>query len=200
MQIGDISVIASATGIDTIGDFRPADVAAGGQGAPLVPMADYALFRSETHTRIMLNIGGIANITLLPAGCGPEHVRAFDTGPGNMLMDALVSLDATAGLRYDVDGAMAARGCVSQPLLDEMLQVKSASLLFCFFQVESFSSCRAVFHRFTVFSFDRGSTPSTHGHPPNQLVGMNLVSRIYRLSRPGIQPSALMIFSPHCAI
>lgn len=134
LQIGDISVIASATGIDTIGDFRTADVAAGGQGAPLVPMADYALFRSETHTRIMLNIGGIANITLLPAGCGPEHVRAFDTGPGNMLMDALVSLDATAGLRYDVDGKMAARGCVSQSLLDEMLQVKSASLsLGCFF-------------------------------------------------------------------
>ena len=103
MQIGEAAVIAERTGIETIADFRPGDMAAGGKGAPLVPFLDYQLFRHPEHARIALNIGGIANITVIPANAKPEDVIAFDTGPGNMVMDAVAP-------PFDRDGERARAG------------------------------------------------------------------------------------------
>lgn len=122
LQIGDPSVIAERTGVTTVADFRTRDMAAGGQGAPLVPLVDYLLFRSDGAGRAMLNIGGIANVTLLPAGCGPDEVLAFDTGPGNMLVDALVDVFTSGARSYDADGALAASGQVSGALLEQLMQ------------------------------------------------------------------------------
>ena len=119
LQIGDPSVIAQRTGVVTVGDFRPADMARGGQGAPLVPYVDYLLFRSETVRTGLLNIGGISNMTVLPAPARPEDVVAFDTGPGNMVIDALA--DALTGNPMDRDGHLARSGSVSQELLDGLL-------------------------------------------------------------------------------
>jgi anhydro-N-acetylmuramic acid kinase len=108
LQIGDPSTIAQLTGIVTVGDFRTADMAVGGQGAPLVPYFDYLTFRSKTKNRLLLNIGGIANVTALPKNCSIRDVMAFDTGPGNMIVDALMS--RWYGKRYDTGGRMALRG------------------------------------------------------------------------------------------
>lgn len=114
MQIGEAAVIAERTGIETIADFRAADMAAGGKGAPLVPFLDYQLFRHPERARIALNIGGIANITVIPANASPEQVIAFDTGPGNMIMDALAP-------PFDRDGARARAGKVNAALLERLL-------------------------------------------------------------------------------
>src|SRR5574340_339700 len=97
-------------------------MAAGGQGAPLVPYADYALFRSATKTRAVQNVGGIANVTLLPAGGGVDDILAFDTGPGNMVLDAVVTRLSGGAQSYDRDGAWAARGVVEEVLLAELMQ------------------------------------------------------------------------------
>lgn len=110
LQLGDISVIAKQTGRPVIGDFRTADIAVGGQGAPLVPYADFILFRDVTKGRIAQNIGGIGNCTAIPAGASPEQVVAFDTGPGNMLIDQAVYTLSQGAASYDKDGAWAARG------------------------------------------------------------------------------------------
>jgi anhydro-N-acetylmuramic acid kinase len=114
MQIGEAAVIAARTGVQTIADFRPSDMAAGGNGAPLVPFLDYQLFRHPERARIALNIGGIANITVIPANAQPEDVIAFDTGPGNMVMDALAP-------PFDSDGKGARAGRVNEGLLGELL-------------------------------------------------------------------------------
>ncbi len=115
LQIGDPSALATLTGIPTVGNFRIADMAAGGQGAPLVPYFDWLTFRSKTSGRILLNIGGIANITVLPKGCTAEDVFAFDTGPGNMVVDALMK--HFYGRRFDRDGRVASRGNIIPALL-----------------------------------------------------------------------------------
>lgn len=114
LQIGEAAVIAARTGIETIADFRPSDIAQGGKGAPLVPLLDYRLFRHPERARIALNIGGIANITVIPANARPEDVIAFDTGPGNMIMDALAP-------PFDRDGERARAGRVNQGLLEQLL-------------------------------------------------------------------------------
>ncbi len=114
MQIGEAAVIAERTGIQTIADFRPSDMAAGGNGAPLVPFLDYQLFRHPELARVALNIGGIANITVIPANAQPDQVIAFDTGPGNMLMDAVAP-------PFDRDGGLARAGQVNAALLARLL-------------------------------------------------------------------------------
>ncbi len=121
LQIGEPSVIAARTGITTIGDFRPADIAAGGQGAPLVPFVDYFLFRDGRRGRIALNIGGIANITVIPRGAMLENVIAFDTGPGNMVLDALVRRATRGKLLFDRNAQIAMRGKLIPKLLDALL-------------------------------------------------------------------------------
>lgn len=120
-QLGDGSVIAVRTGVPVITDFRTADIAAGGRGAPLVPYVDYLLFHHRTRGRVVLNIGGIANLTAIPAGAGPNDVIAFDTGPGNMVVDVLAARRTRGRARYDRDGRMAARGHVNEQLLDDLL-------------------------------------------------------------------------------
>jgi len=121
LQIGEPAVIAARTGVDVVADFRAADMAAGGQGAPLVPYADYLLYRSPRLSRVSLNIGGIANITVIPAGARPDQVIAFDTGPGNMIIDAL-AVHFTGGRQScDRDGRIAASGHVNHQLLRELL-------------------------------------------------------------------------------
>jgi anhydro-N-acetylmuramic acid kinase len=122
LQIGEPSVIAARTSITTIGDFRPADMALGGQGAPLVPYADYLLYRHPKLGRISLNLGGIANITVLPRASKPSHVFAFDTGPANMLIDALVSHFTRGHRRFDENARLASQGCSIPALLDELLR------------------------------------------------------------------------------
>jgi anhydro-N-acetylmuramic acid kinase len=122
LQIGDGSVIAARTGITTVSDFRPADMALGGQGAPLVPFADYVLYRHPKIGRVSLNIGGIANVTVIPAGARPDQVFAFDTGPGNMLIDALVSHFTHGRQRFDEDARMARNGSINRPLMKALLQ------------------------------------------------------------------------------
>jgi anhydro-N-acetylmuramic acid kinase len=121
LQLAEPAVIAERTGIPVVADFRPADMAAGGQGAPLVPYVDYLLYRDETLGRVALNVGGIANITAIPPAAAPEQVIAFDTGPGNMVIDALVAQFSRGTMGYDRDGRMAASGAVNNGLLGELM-------------------------------------------------------------------------------
>jgi anhydro-N-acetylmuramic acid kinase len=122
LQIGDISVIAERTGIPTVGDFRPADMAAGGQGAPLVPFVDYLLYRDERVGRAALNIGGISNVTVIPPGARARDVFAFDTGPGNMIVDALVGWMTRGRAAYDRDSRIALSGRTNRELLMRLMR------------------------------------------------------------------------------
>ncbi len=122
LQIGEASVIAEALGCPVVSDFRVRDMAAGGLGAPLVPYTEFLLYRSEERTVALQNIGGIGNITLLPKACTMDQMVAFDTGPGNMVMDALAARLTGGRLRYDEGGRLAAQGRVSAPLLARLLQ------------------------------------------------------------------------------
>jgi anhydro-N-acetylmuramic acid kinase len=120
-QIGEAAVVAERTGIRTISHFREPDIAAGGQGAPLVPYVDYLLFRHRRISRVALNIGGIANITVIPAGAERADVIAFDTGPGNMIIDALVAHQTQGRQRYDRDGRIARGAKIHPRMLEAML-------------------------------------------------------------------------------
>jgi len=122
MQIGEAALVAVRTGITTIADFRPADVAAGGEGAPLVPAAHAWMFRHPRRGRAVQNLGGIGNVTYLPPGSGLDGVVAFDTGPGNILMDALVRRLTRGRQWFDVDGRRARRGRVDDALLQTRLR------------------------------------------------------------------------------
>lgn len=120
LQLGDPAVIAERLGVTVVSDFRPRDLAAGGQGAPLVPIADVLLFGDPTTSSVLLNIGGIANVTWVPRRAQLEGVVAFDTGPGVAVLDAVVrALDPAAA--YDVDGARAARGRAVGAVVDRSL-------------------------------------------------------------------------------
>ena len=122
LQIGESAAIAAIVGKPVVSDFRTADVAAGGHGAPLVPFVDFLLFRDPRVNRVALNIGGIANLTAIPAAATSESVFAFDTGPGNMVIDLLVQRRSGGVQRCDRGGRVAARGRVDGQLLDDLLQ------------------------------------------------------------------------------
>lgn len=119
-QTGEAAVIAARLGSPVVSDFRPADLAAGGKGAPLVPYLDYLFFRDARLGRIVQNIGGIANLTAIPAGATSDQIIAFDTGPGNMVIDAVT--EALYGKRFDRDGRIAASGRVLEPALRRLLR------------------------------------------------------------------------------
>ncbi len=121
LQIGEAAVVAERTGIQTISNFREPDIAAGGRGAPLVPYVDYLLFRHRRIGRVALNIGGIANITVIPAAANPDEIIAFDTGPGNMIIDALVAHKTKGRQRYDRDGRIAHRAHIHTRMLEAMM-------------------------------------------------------------------------------
>ncbi len=120
LQIGSGPMLATLLDVPVVYDFRSSDLVLGGQGAPLVPHVDYLLFRSEKENRVLLNIGGIANVTLLPRGCDADEVIAFDTGPGNMIIDGLMR--KFYGREFDEDGAVAGSGTVNVDLLSWMMQ------------------------------------------------------------------------------
>ena len=119
LQIGEPAVISMRTGLPVVADFRKADMAAGGQGAPLTPYLDYVLHRHPSKRIVLQNIGGIANLTYIPASASPGDVVAFDTGPGNMIIDAVAR--RYTGASHDVDGGLAKTGSVHQGLLAELL-------------------------------------------------------------------------------
>ncbi|MEO6778357.1 MAG: anhydro-N-acetylmuramic acid kinase, partial [Gemmatimonadaceae bacterium] len=120
-QIGESAVIAERTGIDVVSDFRVRDVAAGGEGAPLVPIADAMLYADRTEWRVLQNIGGIANLTIVPPGGSLAGMRAFDTGPGVVLIDHCVRA-LYPGLRYDEGGAIARSGHVHGSVVAELMR------------------------------------------------------------------------------
>src|SRR3954451_4105485 len=120
LQIGDGSVLADLTGIPVVSDFRPRDMAAGGSGAPLVPFLDSRLYRHARLGRVALNIGGVANITAIPPSAELEEVTAFDTGPGNMVIDQLVGIHTKGSQKFDRGGAIAAKGRLNERLLDQL--------------------------------------------------------------------------------
>ena len=119
-QAGEAQVVAARLHVPVISNFRPADMLAGGQGAPLVPLLDHVLFADAKRGRVLQNIGGIANLTAIPAGAGADAALAFDTGPGNMVIDWLAQ--ELFGKTYDKNGVLAARGSVLQPALAEALK------------------------------------------------------------------------------
>ena len=117
LQIGEPSIIAERTGVVTVGDFRVRDMAAGGQGAPLVPYSEYILYREKDSTVALQNIGGISNVTVIPASCSIDEVFAFDNGPGNMVIDEVVRRVTDNRYSYDEGGRMASQGRVDERLL-----------------------------------------------------------------------------------
>jgi len=125
--MGEASVIAERLRVPVVSDFRPADMAAGGQGAPLVPMLDYVMFRSAKVNRVLQNLGGIGNLTAIPAGAGVDGVMAFDTGPGNMVIDACIQ--RLYGKAFDRGGAVARRGKVISSVVARILEQRYFSAL-----------------------------------------------------------------------
>lgn len=118
-QMGEASVIAAELGVSVVSDFRPADLAVGGQGAPLVPLLDYVAFHHPKRNRVLQNLGGIANLTVIPADASQQAIFAFDTGPANMVIDALVA--ECFGKQYDAEGAIAKRGRVLDSIVEHHL-------------------------------------------------------------------------------
>jgi anhydro-N-acetylmuramic acid kinase len=126
-QMGEASVIAERLRVPVVSDFRPADMAAGGQGAPLVPMLDYVMFRSEKVNRVLQNLGGIGNLTVIPASGSVDSVIAFDTGPGNMVIDGC--MERLFGKKFDRGGAVARKGHALKGVVEGILHEKYFSAL-----------------------------------------------------------------------
>ena len=122
MQIGAGGVIAERTGITTVSNFRIRDVAAGGEGAPLVPYVDYILYSDSKYNRVLQNIGGIANYTYIPVKADFSQIKGTDTGPGNILLDAVVYILSDGRWKYDQDGKWAKEGKVSEAFLEELIK------------------------------------------------------------------------------
>jgi anhydro-N-acetylmuramic acid kinase len=122
LQIGEPAVIAARTGITTVADFRPADMAVGGQGAPLVPFVDYVLYRDKKLGRVALNLGGIGNLTVIPRDAKAHEVIAFDTGPGNMVIDALVKRFTRGRQSFDRNARIAQSGRCLPRLINELMR------------------------------------------------------------------------------
>lgn len=121
LQIGEPSVIAYETGVMVVSNFRTMDMAAGGQGAPLVPYTEYLLYRSDKN-RVLQNIGGIGNVTVLPANCTLDQMYAFDTGPGNMIIDEVTK--RLKGVKYDKGGYFASQGKLNMELLNQLMSIE----------------------------------------------------------------------------
>lgn len=121
LQLGEDALLAECFGCPVVGDFRVRDMAAGGLGAPLVPYTEFLLYRRPDEWVALQNIGGIGNVTVLPANCTLDQVFAFDTGPGNMVIDAVISRLTNGRMTYDDGGAMAAQGKLHPELLRWML-------------------------------------------------------------------------------
>ena len=119
-QIGEMAMLAAQSGVAVVSNFRPADMVVGGQGAPLVPLLDYVLFRHPTRGRVLQNLGGIGNLTALPPNTGPLQVVAFDTGPGNMVIDQL--MQQLFNKRFDRGGKAGARGKVIKAVVSAKLR------------------------------------------------------------------------------
>jgi len=148
LQIGEPSVIAERTGVLTVADFRKMDVAACGEGAPLVPYVDYVLFRKRGKGMALQNIGGIGNVTYIPPGAKEDDVIAFDTGPGNMVVDMLVQLYTDSKLTYDPEGSIAMKGRVNDRILNEVMTIE-------FFRMKPPKSTgRELFGKEFVLSFE----------------------------------------------
>ncbi len=124
LQIGEPAVIAERTGIETIANFRARDIAAGGQGAPLVPFFDWMVLTNDQVNRVAINIGGIANVHALPRKAKAADIFAFDTGPGNMVIDQLATIATNGKLAYDRDAKLGRKGTLNRPLLDKLLKDK----------------------------------------------------------------------------
>src|ERR1700722_8793445 len=121
-QTGEAAIIAARTGVPVVSDFRPADMAAGGKGAPLVPFLDFLLFHDKQVGQLVQNIGGISNLTAIPASAAADDVVAFDTGPGNMVIDAVT--EKLFGKPFDRGGKIAASGAVLEPIVNRILRHK----------------------------------------------------------------------------
>ncbi|WP_053960344.1 anhydro-N-acetylmuramic acid kinase [Sulfobacillus thermosulfidooxidans] len=121
LQIGDATLLAALTGIPVVSNFRAGDLAVGGQGAPLIPYFDYAMFRSKARTRVLLNIGGIANITIIPQDAAIQDVIGFDTGPGNMLIDGTIALISHGKQAFDEGGHIAGLGQANAVLVKKWM-------------------------------------------------------------------------------
>lgn len=124
LQIGEPAIIAERTGIETIANFRARDIAAGGQGAPLVPFFDWMVLTNDQVNRVAINIGGIANVHALPRKAKATDIFAFDTGPGNMVIDQLATIATNGKLTYDRDAKLGRKGSLNRPLLDKLLKDK----------------------------------------------------------------------------
>ena len=188
LQIGEPAVIAEHTGAPVVADFRPADVAAGGQGAPLVPYLDYLLYRDAKLGRVALNIGGMANVTAIPPGAGPEAVLAFDTGPGNMVIDALVSRFSGGRESFDRDGRMAASGEINEGLLRQLMELPYLK------QTPPKSAGREQFgEEFVLGLLPRGSQPADLVATATAFTARSIADGIERFVKPRMPVEQLIV-------
>jgi anhydro-N-acetylmuramic acid kinase len=190
LQIGEPSIIAERTQAPVVADFRPADMAAGGHGAPLVPIVDYLLFGRSKRGVVALNLGGIANITVIPASAWPRNVFGFDTGPGNMVIDALAAHFTSRRKTFDLDGRRARRGSLRKTLLDRMLKLpffrqwppKSAGR-------EQFGSEFLSRH----FLREKSARPEDLLRTATELTALSVVSALHRFVLPQVQVDRVIV-------